>query len=111
MTTEHQTLAEMPLWLLMLIALAGLSGELYRADGAGLTGREILLRVTLRFGASTVFGLASLLLAIAVGAEVLMAGGISCVVAVLGADTAGALYTRMLAKRAGVCELPREGGQ
>nr|MBP8218129.1 hypothetical protein [Aeromonas sp.] len=35
MTTEHQTLADMPLWLLILISAAGVSGEMWRAEGAG----------------------------------------------------------------------------
>jgi len=108
MSTEQQALGEMPLWLVIMISLAGLSGELLRASGADMTGGELTKRVALRFGACAVFGLASLMLTLAAGAPVLAAGGIGCVVAVLGADVAGGLYTRWLAKRAGV-QVPEHG--
>lgn len=108
MTTEHQTLADMPLWLLILISAAGVSGEMWRAEGAGLSGPEVVKRVALRFSASAVFGLASMMLALAAGAPLLGAGGIGCVFAVLGADFASGLYTRWLARKAGVCDVERQ---
>ncbi|WP_288076576.1 phage holin family protein [Pseudomonas sp.] len=102
MQSEHTTLSDMPLWLFILISMAGLSGEMLRASGANLTGWEIAKRVALRFGASGFFGMASLMIAIAAGATVYLAGGLGIVVAVLGADVAGALYTQWLAKKAGI---------
>ncbi len=39
MGNEPQTLTEMPLWVLILLAaLGGVSGEMWRADKAGLGG-------------------------------------------------------------------------
>src|SRR5690606_38125389 len=61
MATEQQvqqTLADLPTWLLILVALAGLTGEMWRADAAGMAVGELVKRVMLRFGASAVFGLA-----------------------------------------------------
>lgn len=110
MSTEQHALGDMPLWLVIMIALAGLSGEMLRASGTDLTAGELAKRVALRFGACAVFGLASLMLALAAGAPVLAAGGIGCVVAVLGADVAGGLYTRWLARKAGVCDVDQSRG-
>ena len=39
MSTEQQvqqSLADLPTWLLILVALAGLTGEMWRADAAGM---------------------------------------------------------------------------
>ncbi|BAP80915.1 hypothetical protein MT1_3740 [Pseudomonas sp. MT-1] len=103
MTTEQQTLADMPFWLLVLISMAGLSGEMLRASaGEDLTMGQIARRVALRFGASGFLGMGSLMFALAFDAGIYMAGGIGIVVAVLGADVAGGLYTQYLAKKAGV---------
>ncbi|SFB60120.1 phage holin family protein [Azotobacter beijerinckii] len=44
MPNEHQTLADMPFWLLVLISMAGLSGEMLRASGGDLTMEQILNR-------------------------------------------------------------------
>lgn len=71
MATENdvqQTLSDIPTWLFVLVSMAGLSGELWRAEAAGLTVSDLLKRVLLRSGASVVFGLASVLLATASGA-------------------------------------------
>lgn len=110
MSAEQHALGDMPLWLVIMIALAGLSGEMLRASGTDMTAGELAKRVALRFGACAVFGLASLMLTLAAGAPVLAAGGVGCVVAVLGADVAGGLYTRWLAKRAGL-QVPEQGGE
>ncbi|SEI90574.1 Bacteriophage holin Hol, superfamily III [Azotobacter beijerinckii] len=109
MPNEHQTLADMPFWLLVLISMAGLSGEMLRASGGDLTMEQILKRVMLRFGASGLLGMATLMLAMAAGSGIHLAGGLGIVVAVLGADVAGGLYTQWLAKKAGVER--RVGGQ
>lgn len=100
--TEPQALADMPLWLLVLITAAGLSGEMLRASGTDLTLGDIAKRVALRFGASGFFGMATLMLALAAGAKIYTAGGLGILVAVLGADVAAALYTQWLAKKAGI---------
>ena len=66
MGNEPQTLTEMPLWVLILLAaLGGVSGEMWRADKAGLGGWALLRRLALRSGASIVCGVAVMLLALA----------------------------------------------
>ena len=52
MATENQALADLPTWLLILVALAGLVGEMRQADVPGVALGEILRRVVLRFGSS-----------------------------------------------------------
>jgi hypothetical protein len=56
MNSEHQALTDVPLWLLVLLSLAGLSGEMLRASGSDLGLRQILQRVALRFLASGLLG-------------------------------------------------------
>ncbi|WP_010490753.1 phage holin family protein [Pseudomonas sp. S9] len=108
MTQEQQhALTEMPVWVVLVIAVvAGFSGEMWRADKAGLRGWELFYRVILRAGASVVFGLATMLMVWASGAAVLVAAGLGFIVATMGADVASALYERWIAKRAGVCDVP-----
>ncbi|MCY1203554.1 Bacteriophage holin Hol, superfamily III [compost metagenome] len=104
---QQQAMAELPIWAFVVIAVvAGFSGEMWRADKAGLRGWALFYRVVLRAGASVVFGLAAGLLAWAAGAPLLVAAALMCVVATLGADVASALFERWLAKRAGVCDVP-----
>lgn len=105
MATENdvqQTLSDIPTWLFVLVSMAGLSGELWRAEAAGLTVSDLLKRVLLRSGASVVFGLASVLLATASGAGLPVAAALGSVVACLGADVTSGFYTRWLARRAGM---------
>ncbi|MGF6152007.1 phage holin family protein [Pseudomonas fluorescens] len=104
MNTEHQALADVPLWLLVLLSMAGLSGEMLRASGSDLGIRQILQRVALRFLASGLLGMATLLLAMALWNNLYLAAGLGIVIAVIGADVAGGLYTQFLAKRAGVSD-------
>ena len=104
MNTEHQALADVPLWLLVLLSMAGLSGEMLRASGSDLGLRQIMQRVALRFLASGLLGMATLLLAMALWSNLYLAAGLGIVIAVIGADVAGGLYTQFLAKRAGVRE-------
>lgn len=110
MSTE-QPFADMPFWLVVLLSLAGLSGEMLRASGSNLTLRQILLRVALRFLASGLLGMATVLLAMALWSDLYLAAGLGIVVAVVGADVAGGLYTQLLAKRAGLQVPERDGGQ
>ncbi|MBN3862066.1 pyocin R2, holin [Pseudomonas frederiksbergensis] len=113
MSTEQevqQSLADLPTWLLILVALAGLTGEMWRADAAGMAVPVLVKRVLLRFGASAVFGLATVMLATALGCSLMTAAAIGSVVACLGADVASGLYARWLAKRAGICEAPPSSG-
>lgn len=112
MSTEQevqQSLADLPYWLLILVALAGLTGEMWRADAAGMAIAVLIKRVLLRFGASAVFGLATVMLGIALGCSLMTAAAIGSVVACLGADVASGLYARWLAKKAGLCEVPPDG--
>jgi len=108
MSTEQQTqavLADMPTWLLIAVALAGLVGEMRQADAAGLSAGELVKRVVLRFGSSAMFGMATLMLVYWLKQDYMLAGALAIPVGLLGADLAGGLYARYLAKRAGV-ELP-----
>ena len=109
MATENdvqQTLSDIPTWLFVLVSMAGLSGELWRAEAAGLTVSDLLKRVLLRSGASVVFGLASVLLATTSGAGLPVAAALGSVVACLGADVASGFYTRWLERKAGGSEVP-----
>ncbi len=108
MNTEHQALTDVPLWLLILLSMAGLSGEMLRASGADLGLRQVLQRVALRFLASGLLGMATLLLAMALWANLYLAAGLGIVIAVIGADVAGGLYTKFLAKRAGISSPDRQ---
>ncbi len=101
MSTEQQTIADMPFWLLVLISMAGLSGEMLRASGNDLTMWQIVKRIGLRFMASGFIGMGTLLLVISGGGDIYLAAGIGIVVAVIGADVAGGLYTQWLARKAG----------
>lgn len=101
MSTEQQSIADMPFWLLVLISMAGLSGEMLRASGNDLTMWQIIKRIGLRFMASGFIGMGTLLLVISGGGDIYLAAGIGIVVAVIGADVAGGLYTQWLARKAG----------
>lgn len=103
MQHESQTaLAEMPFWLLVLISMAGLSGEMLRASGSDLTMPQIAKRIGLRFMASGFVGMGTLMIAMYVWRDVYLAGSFGIIAAVIGADVMGGLYTQMLAKRAGI---------
>ena len=52
MTNEQQALADMPIWLVILLAVVGgVSGEMWRADKEGARGWSLLRRLALRSGA------------------------------------------------------------
>lgn len=103
---SQDQIAALPTWYLVLIALAGLAGEMYRSEAAGLAGKELVKRICLRSGASVVFGVITVLLCVSLLSMDLIGGAaLGALAAVLGADLAGALYTRWLAKKAGVCDV------
>lgn len=96
-----RTLLDVPLMLLVFVALAGMAGELRQADMPGVTYAEIIKRVCLRFSSSALFGMATLMLAQAIWANLMISGALGIVVGLLGADVAGALYSRAIARRIG----------
>jgi hypothetical protein len=105
-TQVQQSLAELPLWLLLLIGLAGLVGEMRQADKAGLVAGELVKRVVVRFGSSALFGMATLMFVYWLKQDYMLAGALGIAAGLLGADLAGALYSRYLAKRLGLGDVP-----
>jgi hypothetical protein len=112
MTNEQQALAEMPIWLVIVLALVGgVSGEMWRADKDGTRGWALLRRLALRSGACIVCGVSAMMLMIGAGMTIWTAGSLGCLTAMAGADVAIGLYERWAAKRLGVCEVPPAGGE
>lgn len=112
MGNESQTLAEMPVWVLILLAAAGgVSGEMWRADKAGLNGWRLLRRLALRSGASIICGVAVMFLAMACGAALMLAAAIGSLTAAAGAEIAVGLYERWAARRLGIGELSQDEGK
>ncbi|WP_085656901.1 phage holin family protein [Pseudomonas sp. B11(2017)] len=112
MTSEQQALAEMPIWLVIVLALVGgVSGEMWRADKDGARGWALLRRLALRSGACIVCGVSAMMLMIAAGMTIWTAGALGCLTAMAGADVAIGLYERWAAKRLGVSEAPPAGGE
>jgi hypothetical protein len=110
MTNEQQALAEMPIWLVIVLALVGgVSGEMWRADKDGARGWALLRRLALRSGACIVCGVSAMMLMIAAGMTIWTAGALGCLTAMAGADVAIGLYERWAAKRLGVCDVPPNG--
>lgn len=112
MTNEQQALAEMPIWLVIVLALVGgVSGEMWRADKDGARGWALLRRLALRSGACIVCGVSAMMLMIAAGVTIWTAGALGCLTAMAGADVAIGLYERWAAKRLGVSQIPPAGGE
>jgi hypothetical protein len=112
MTNEQQALAEMPIWLVIVLALVGgVSGEMWRADKDGARGWALLRRLALRSGACIVCGVSAMMLMIAAGMTLWTAGALGCLTAMAGADLAIGLYERWAAKRLGLSEVPPAGGE
>lgn len=112
MTNEQQALAEMPIWLVIVLALVGgVSGEMWRADKDGARGWALLRRLALRSGACIVCGVSAMMLMIGAGMTIWTAGSLGCLTAMAGADVAIGLYERWAAKRLGVSEVPPVGGE
>ena len=105
MTSEQQALAEMPIGLVIGLALVGgVSGEMWRADKDGARGWALLRRLALRSGACIVCGVTAMMLMIAAGMTIWTAGALGCLTAMAGADVAIGLYERWAAKRLGLSE-------
>ena len=107
MTKEQQALAEMPIWLVIILALiGGVSGEMWRADKEGARGWSLVRRLALRSGACMVCWVSALMLLYSAGMSIWTAGALGCLTAMAGADVAIGLYERWAAKRIGVNEPP-----
>lgn len=107
MTIEQQALLDMPIWLVIVLALVGgLSGEMWRADKDGAHGWTLLRRLVLRSGACMVGGVSAIMLLYAAGLSIWVAGAFGCLTAMAGADVAIGLYERWAARRIGICEMP-----
>lgn len=109
MTHEQQALLEMPIWLVIALAVVGgVSGEMWRADKKGARGWSLLRRLALRSGACMACGVSTLMLLYALGMSIWTAGAIGCLTAMAGADVAIGLYERWAAKRLGVAQAPEQ---
>ncbi|MFY9962838.1 phage holin family protein [Pseudomonas sp.] len=109
MTHEQQTLLEIPIWLVIVLALlGGVSGEMWRADKAGTYGWALVRRLVLRSGACMVCGVSTVMLLYASGLSIWAASAFGCLTAMAGADVAIGLYERWAAKRLGL-EQPQAG--
>lgn len=107
MTIEQQALLDMPIWLVIVLALVGgLSGEMWRADKDGARGWTLLRRLVLRSGACMVGGVSAIMLLYAAGLSIWVAGAFGCLTAMAGADVAISLYERWASRRIGICEMP-----
>ncbi|NMY56635.1 phage holin family protein [Pseudomonas sp. WS 5051] len=99
MMNEPQVLLEMPVLLVILLALVGgVFGEMWRADKDGTSGWPLMRRLALRSGACVVCGVSTFML--------LYSAGMSILAALAGADAAISLYQRWAAKRLGVDAAP-----
>lgn len=106
MTNEQQALLDMPIWLVIVLALmGGVSGEMWRADKEGARGWLLVRRLALRSGACVICGVSTIMLLYAAGVSIWTAGAFGCLTAMAGADVAIGLYERWAAKRLGVCEV------
>ena len=112
MMNEPQALLEMPVLLVILLALVGgIFGEMWRADKDGARGWSLVRRLALRSGACIGCGLSTMMLLHANGVSIWASSAVGCLTAMAGADVAIGLYERWAAKRLGVCENPPRSGQ
>ncbi|MGZ0703302.1 MULTISPECIES: phage holin family protein [unclassified Pseudomonas] len=111
MTNEQQALAEMPIWLVIVLSLVGgVSGEMWRADKEGVSGWGLIRRLALRSGACVTCGLSVNMLLYAWGGSIWVAAAVGCLTAMAGADVAINLYERWAARRIGVSDQPPSSG-
>lgn len=100
MSHEPQILLDMPLWLVILLALVGgVFGEMWRADKDGASGWALIRRLALRSGACMVCGVSTIMLLYAGGLSIWTAGAFGCLTALAGADVAINGYRRWVTKR------------
>lgn len=112
MSSEHQALAEMPIWMVVVLSLVGgVSGEMWRADKAGIRGWALVRRIALRSGACVVSGMATIMLMYSAGISIWSACAMGCLTAMAGADVAIGLYERWAAKRLGLLQVPPQTGE
>lgn len=112
MTNEQQALIEMPIWMVVVLSLVGgVSGEMWRADKAGVRGWSLVRRIALRSGACIVCGLSTIMLLYSLGLSIWSAGAVGCLTAMAGADVAIGLYERWAAKRLGLEQMPSQVGE
>lgn len=98
MSEEQRAIFDIPVLLLIVVMLAGMSGELRAADIPGATRGEIIKRVILRFGSSSLVGMASMMLAQWYFNDYMLSGAVGIIAGVLGADVTNALYVKHLAR-------------
>jgi hypothetical protein len=112
MTHEQQVLLDMPIWwVIFLVVVGGVLGEMWRADKEGARGWSLLRRLALRSGGGVVCGASIIMLLYAAGLSIWAACAFGCLTAVAGADVTIGFYERWAAKRMGVCEAPpRDNG-
>lgn len=109
MMNDHQALMDLPIWLsFILVLIAGLSGEMLRADKEGVRGLSLLRRLALRSGASVICGVSVVMLLYAAAMSIWIAGAFGCLTAMAGTDVAIGLYERWVAKRIGLEDAPRK---
>ena len=102
MAIDQQVLAELPIWLVIVLALiGGVCGEMWRADKEGAQGWSLIRRLALRSGACMVCGVSAVMLLYATGLSIWTAAAIGCMTAMAGADAAIGLYERWSTRRMG----------
>ncbi len=100
-----KAIADLPLWMWIVLALAGGFGEMWRASrDPSITWGEICRRVVLRAGASSLFGLATFMLAWVATTNPVGSAAMGILMGLIGADIASALYERWFAKRFGLSD-------
>ncbi|MCO7513582.1 pyocin R2, holin [Pseudomonas guariconensis] len=105
MANEQQVLLELPLWLVIVLAVVGgLCGEMWRADKAGARGWSLVRRLALRSGACMVCGVSAVMLLYASGVSTWTACAFGCMTAMSGADVVIGFYERWVARRLGLRE-------
>ncbi|NBB09555.1 phage holin family protein [Pseudomonas sp. SLFW] len=111
MPNEQQALSDMPIWMVIVLSsLGGISGEMWRADKAGIQGWSLIRRLVLRSGACVVCGVSTTMLLYAAGVSMITASAAGCLTAMAGADVAIGLYERWVAKRLGIPDAPVSAG-
>lgn len=108
-----KVIAEIPLWMAILLALAsGLSGEMLRASALiNLTWKQLAARIGMRFGAAGFAGIGVFMLAFAYNAHPYVAAALCIFSAMVGGDVASSVFERWASRRIDVCELPQQPRQ